>query len=42
MNFFSSMIPKRKLGEIIALTNKKKADIAKAEMFLKLLREQRI
>jgi len=40
MNFFSSMIPKRKLGEIITISSKENTDIEKAEKFLKLLNER--
>jgi len=38
MAYFSSMISKQKLGEIIRIANKEKTDISKAEMFLELLR----
>jgi hypothetical protein len=38
MNYFSSMISKVKLGEIIQLSNKESDDIAKAEKFLTLIR----
>jgi len=39
MNFFSSMLPKRKLGQIIALSAKEENDISKAEKFLSLIDE---
>jgi len=39
MNFFSSMLPKRKLGQIITLSTKEKDDISKAEKFLSLINE---
>ncbi|PID77382.1 MAG: hypothetical protein CSB24_01585 [Deltaproteobacteria bacterium] len=39
MNFFSSMLPKRKLGEIITISAKEKDVVSKAEKFLKLIRE---
>jgi len=39
MNFFSSMLPKKKLGQIITLSAKEKDDIAKAERFLTLINE---
>lgn len=39
MNFFSSMLPKRKLGQIITLSSKEKNDISKAEKFLSLISE---
>ena len=38
MNYFSSMISKGKLGEIIRTANKEESDVAKAEKFLHLLR----
>lgn len=38
MNFFSSMLPKSKLGEIIQLASKEKDDVSKAEKFLTLIR----
>lgn len=37
MNYFSSMIPKKQLGEIINIASKEKSDIAKANKFLSLL-----
>ena len=40
MNFFSSMLPKRKLGNIITISAKEKNEIAKAEKFLSLIREE--
>jgi hypothetical protein len=39
LNYFSSMISKKKLGEIITIANKEKTDIAKAEKFLALINE---
>lgn len=38
MNYFSSMISKAKLGEIIRIANQETTDIAKAEKFLTLIR----
>lgn len=38
MNYFSSMISKAKLGEIIKIANEEQTDIAKAEKFLTLIR----
>ncbi len=38
MNYFSSMISKMKLGEIIRIANQETTDIAKAEKFLTLIR----
>ena len=38
-NFFSAMIPKRKLGQIITLASKEKSDLAKAEKFLTLMNQ---
>ena len=38
MNYFSSMISKSKLGEIITISNKEKTNIKKAEKFLELIR----
>jgi hypothetical protein len=38
MNYFSSMISKAKLGEIIRLANQEADDLAKAERFLTLIR----
>ena len=37
MNYFSSMISKAKLGEIIRISNQEKTDIEKAERFLTLI-----
>ena len=37
MNFFSSMLPKIKLGQIISIAAKEKDDMAKAEKFLSLI-----
>lgn len=39
MNFFSSMLPKRKLGQIITISAKEQDDISKAERFLSLIGE---
>ncbi len=39
MNFFSSMLPKKKLGQIITVSAKEKDDISKAEKFLALINE---
>ncbi len=39
MNFFSSMLPKRRLGQIITISAKENNDIAKAEKFLSLINE---
>lgn len=39
MNFFSSMLPKRKLGQIISISAKEKDDIFIAEKFLSLIGE---
>lgn len=39
MNYFSSMIPKQKLGEIIRIASLESTDIQKAEKFLLLLRK---
>jgi hypothetical protein len=39
MNFFSSMLPKRKLGQIITISAKEKDDVSKAEKFLSLIGE---
>jgi len=36
--YFSSMMPKPKLGEIIRIANEEKTDVAKAEKFLLLIR----
>jgi hypothetical protein len=38
MNYFSSMITKTRLGEIIRTANQESTDIAKAEKFLTLIR----
>jgi len=37
MNYFSSMIPKLELGQIIRISSQEKTDIARAEKFLDLL-----
>ncbi len=39
MNFLSSMLPKRKLGQIITLSAKEKDNVSKAEKFLNLINE---
>ena len=39
MNFFSSMLPRKKLGKIITICSKEKDDISKAEKFLSLINE---
>lgn len=39
MNFFSSMLPKRKLGQIITVSAKEKNDVSRAEKFLSLINE---
>jgi len=39
MNFFSSMLPKRKLGQIITVSAKEKDYVSKAEKFLSLMGE---
>jgi len=39
INFFSSMLPKKKLGQIITVSAKEKNDIGKAEKFLTLISE---
>ncbi len=39
MNFFSSMLPKKKLGQIITISAKEKDDLSKAERFLTLIDE---
>lgn len=39
MNFFSSMLPKRKLGQIITVSAKEKDDVSKAEKFISLIGE---
>ncbi len=39
MNFFSSMLSKKKLGQIITISAKEKNDIAKAEKFLNLIND---
>jgi hypothetical protein len=38
MDYFSSMVSKVKLGEIITIANLEKSDVAKAEKFLTLIR----
>ncbi len=38
MNYFSSMISKPKLGQIISIANNEATDIKKAEKFLELIR----
>jgi hypothetical protein len=39
MNYFSSMLSKAKLGEIITIANKENSDILKAEKFLSLIQK---
>ncbi|MBT3209784.1 MAG: hypothetical protein HN704_17585 [Bacteroidetes bacterium] len=39
LNFFSSMLPKRKLGQIITVSSKEKDDILKATKFLSLIND---
>lgn len=39
MNFFSSMLPKKRLGQIITISAKENDEISKAEKFLTLLNE---
>lgn len=39
MNFFSSMLPQKKLGNIILISSQEKDDISRAEKFLNLIRE---
>lgn len=39
MNFFSSMLPKKKIGRIITVSAKEKDDVSKAEKFLSLINE---
>jgi hypothetical protein len=39
MNYFSSMISKPKLGQIISIANNETTDVKKAEKFLELIRE---
>ncbi len=39
MNFFSSMLPQKKLGNIIFTSSQEKNDISRAEKFLNLIRE---
>lgn len=39
MNYFSSMVSKSKLGEMIRIANQEPSDIAKAEKFLILIRQ---
>jgi hypothetical protein len=38
LHYFSSMISKKALGQIITISNKEKSDIARAEKFLTLIR----
>ncbi|OGU58700.1 MAG: hypothetical protein A2V66_15615 [Ignavibacteria bacterium RBG_13_36_8] len=40
INYFSSMVSKRRLGEIITIASRETTDVAKAERFLELIREQ--
>ena len=39
MNYFSSMVSKQNLGELISMANKESTNIAKAEKFLNLIRD---
>jgi hypothetical protein len=39
MNYFSSMVSKKKLGELIRIANKERSIEAKAEKFLQLIRK---
>ena len=39
LNYFSSMLPKAKLGEIISIASKEETDILKAEKFLSLIQK---
>ena len=39
MNFFSSMLPKKNLGEIITISAQEATQVSKAEKFLELLKE---
>jgi len=39
LNFFSSMLPKKRIGQIITISAQEKDDISKAEKFLKLINE---
>ena len=39
MSFFSSMLPKKQLGQIIEVSSKEKTDISKAEKFLQLINQ---
>lgn len=39
MNYFSTMVSKPKLGELIRIANQEKSDISKAEKFLEMMRE---
>lgn len=39
INYFSSMVSKRRLGEIITIACREVSDVAKAERFLELIRE---
>ncbi|HPC38765.1 MAG TPA: hypothetical protein PLF21_05595 [Exilispira sp.] len=41
MNYFSSMISKKELGEIIKIASKEKTDIERAEKFLNMIRGQK-
>lgn len=40
INYFSSMVSKRRLGEIITIAGRELTEVAKAEKFLELIREQ--
>jgi hypothetical protein len=39
INYFSSMVSKKKLGEVITVASRETTDVAKAEKFLELIRE---
>lgn len=39
LNFFSSMIPKKELGNIITIASQEENDIKKAETFLSIIRK---
>jgi len=42
LNYFSSMISKTQLGKIIGIANQESTDVAKAEKFLILIRDQNV
>ena len=39
LTYFSSMLPKTRLGELISISNREKSDEEKAEKFLNMIRE---